>query len=116
MSGAISAMAGWSAATWATIAGAGAAVAGAGAGVYSADQSRKSQNQATDQARRNALMQERRADEDMNRANQRRANATGNLQDASLMAQQGVSGTMLTGQQGVTNDQLLLGRNSLLGG
>jgi len=98
------------------IASAIAAVAGAGATAYSADQSRKAQNQASDQARRNALMQEKRAEEDMNRANQRKANPLGALQDASLMSKGGVSGTMLTGQSGITNDQLQLGRNTLLGG
>lgn len=55
------------------------------------------------------------ADENMNRALQKRPN-TARIQDEAAQAgKAGASGTMLTGSQGIDPSKLQLGRNSLLG-
>lgn len=55
------------------------------------------------------------ADEATNRAAQKRPNTSSILSEAEQAGKAGVSGTMLTGPQGVSNDQLTLGRSTLLG-
>lgn len=55
------------------------------------------------------------ADENMNRATQKRPNTAGILSEAQQSGRAGVSGTMLTGSQGVDPSTLNLGRNTLLG-
>lgn len=55
------------------------------------------------------------ADENMNRATQKRPNTAGILASAQQAGKSGASGTMLTGPQGVDPAALTLGRNTLLG-
>lgn len=55
------------------------------------------------------------AEEATNRAAQKRPNTSSILSEAEQAGRSGVSGTMLTGPQGVSNDQLTLGRSTLLG-
>jgi hypothetical protein len=55
------------------------------------------------------------ADENMNRATQKRPNTAGILASAQQAGKAGASGTMLTGPQGVDPAALTLGRSTLLG-
>lgn len=55
------------------------------------------------------------ADEAKNRANQKTPNTRQILSEAEQAGKAGVSGTMLTGPQGIDPSSLTLGRNSLLG-
>lgn len=55
------------------------------------------------------------AEENINRASQKRPNTSSILSEAEQAGRAGVSGTMLTGAQGVDPSQLTLGRNTLLG-
>lgn len=55
------------------------------------------------------------ADEATNRANQKTPNTRRLLSEAEQAGKAGVSGTMLTGPQGIDPSSLTLGRNSLLG-
>lgn len=96
--------------------GIGAAVIAAGSGAYSADQQRKSSNMAADaqkiatqQAARQADMQE----QSLNKANGKTANADGFLADNLKQARKGVSGTILTSPGGAAP---LGGVTTLLGG
>ena len=101
---------------------AGAAIAGAGVSYVNGQQQKKSANraadQAEDQARQQATAAEKQlslAEQDTNRANQKRAN-TGSLLDAASQAgKAGASGTMLTGPMGVDPKLLNLGKSTLLG-
>lgn len=54
-------------------------------------------------------------DEAMNRANQKRPNTRGILEQAQQAGKSGASGTMLTGPQGVDTGSLQLGKATLLG-
>lgn len=86
----------------------------AGASVYSADQQRRATNRASDlqaQASRDALTQQQ---AEQNQANQRTADTESILEGNSHGNTQS---TMLTGANGLTLDDLILGRGtSLLGG
>lgn len=62
----------------------------------------------------NAEEAAKRAEQDFNRANQRKPDTLAILSAAQQAGKGGVSGTMLTGPQGVS-DSLLLGKTSLLG-
>lgn len=55
------------------------------------------------------------ADENMNRAIQKRPNTARVVDEAAQAGKAGASGTMLTGSQGIDPSKLQLGRNSLLG-
>lgn len=55
------------------------------------------------------------ADENMNRATQKRPNTARIVDEAQQSGRAGASGTMLTGSQGVDPSALQLGRNTLLG-
>lgn len=92
-----------------------AAAVVAGATLYSSEQQRKAQGKAQDQARRQALAAEKAADEASNRANQKKPDTMSLLSSAEQAAKGGVSGTMLTGPQGVDQNALALGKSSLLG-
>ncbi|MDR1351524.1 MAG: hypothetical protein LBJ59_12260 [Zoogloeaceae bacterium] len=95
-----------------------AAVIGAAATVYSSDKNAKAQDKAQKQAQAaqqaqmsQAQQQAKAAEEANNRANRNPANA-----NAALSASQsGGSSTMLTGPQGVDQNLLSLGKNTLLG-
>lgn len=69
------------------------------------------------QAESKALMdkQLKAADENMNRATQKRPNTARIVDEAAQAGKAGASGTMLTGPQGVDTASLQLGRNTLLG-
>lgn len=86
----------------------------AGASVYSVDQQRRATNRASDlqaQASRDALTQQQ---AEQNQANQRTADTESILEGNS---QGDTQSTMLTGPNGLTLDDLILGRGtSLLGG
>ena len=96
------------------------AMAAAGvAGVVMSHQQGKSQKKAAanaaQQAQANAAKQERAADEANNRANQKRPDTMALLDAAQQAGKAGVSGTMLTGPQGIDPNALSLGKNTLLG-
>lgn len=93
-----------------------------GASIYSANKQAKAIDNATNQARADALAQEQRAlkaekagEEAMNKANAKSPNANAILSAAQQAGKGGASGTMLTGPAGVSPDLLQLGKNSLLG-
>lgn len=98
---------GWSAA---------AAVVAAIGSAYSADQQRKSAHAAADQARDQAQKQVAAADQQLNAANQKRPDTSALVSAIQQQGKGGVSGTMLTGPQGIDLSQLQLGKTSLLGG
>ena len=92
------------------------AAATVGASIYSGSKQKKQARAAADQAQRNADTQAKAAEEATNKEEQKQANAAARLDEAALAGKSGVSGTMLTGQQGVDPSQLMLGKNTLLGG
>lgn len=92
-----------------------AAVIGAGTAIYTTDVNRKKQNEAQDQAKAQALRQEKLNEEAQNQASQRKADPLSILQAAQQAAKGGVGSTMLTGSAGVSPDLLKLGKTSLLG-
>jgi hypothetical protein len=75
----------------------------------------KAARQAAFQAEESAKRQEKAADEAANRANTKRADSGAVVDAAAQAGRGGVSGTMLTGPQGVSPDALQLGRTTLLG-
>ncbi len=83
--------------------------------IVQGQQQKKAAASAARQAKDNADRQAKMADEEMNRANQKRANSDAALDAAMQSGKAGVSGTMLTGSQGVDAASLSLGKNSLLG-
>ena len=87
----------------------------AGAAVYTGNQQAKSAKSAQNQARATADKQATAAEQAHNAANQKRPNTNSILDAASQSGRAGVSGTMLTGAQGVDKNQMALGRNTLLG-
>jgi len=92
----------------------GSAIA-AGATIYSSNQQAKSQKKAMAQAQSNAEKQATAAEQAMNAQNQKRPNTSEILDAATQAGRGGVSGTMLTGSQGVDKNAMALGRNALLG-
>lgn len=106
----------------ALIASAVVAAAGTANAYAQGQQQKKSANRAADQAEEQARQQATAAEkqlslaeQDTNRANQKRAN-TGSLLDAASQAgKAGASGTMLTGPMGVDPNALNLGKSTLLG-
>ena len=73
------------------------------------------QNDAQKEAKQQALAQEKAADEATNQQNMKSPD-TGAMMSAAMMSgKSGVSGTMLTGAQGVEKDKLGVKRNTLLG-
>lgn len=93
-----------------------AAVISAGTAVYSADQQRKSAHAAMDQQRQQADKAAKEADQQMNAANQKKPDTSAILAAIQQQGKGGVSGTMLTGPQGIDLSQLQLGKSTLLGG
>lgn len=102
---------GISAATWAMV---GAAV-GAGVSIYNGQQAAKNQKSAMEQAKQAAANQEQLAQQEMNRANQKRPDTMSLLSAAQQAGKAGPSGTMLTGAQGINAGALPLGKSTLLG-
>lgn len=93
-----------------------AAVIGAGTAVYTSDVSRKASHSAQDQAEATALRQEQQAEEASNKANRRTPDVSAIMSAAQQAGKGGISGTMLTGSTGVSASDLVLGKNTLLGG
>ena len=83
----------------------GAAIAGAGASAYSAKKESDAQKKAQRSAEAQAQKQQQQAEREFNRANAKTPDLAG------IMAS-----NMLTGPQGVSQDALSLGKNTLLGG
>ena len=94
-------------------------VAAAVASTYVAYQNgqdqKKAAERAAQQAEVNAKKQEKAAEEATNQANQKRPNTKAILDSAQLSGKGGISGTMLTGPQGVDPNSLSLGKTTLLG-
>ncbi len=80
-------------------------------GADQADAAKKSMQQA----QANADRTQKQADQDFNRANQKKPDTVGILSAAQQAGKSGASGTMLTGAQGVDPASLTLGKNTLLG-
>lgn len=92
------------------------AVAATAYTVYSGERAADAQKKAQNEARANAVKQEKAADEATNRVNQKRPDTMAILDSAAQAGKGGASGTMLTGPQGVDPAALNLGKNTLLGG
>lgn len=102
--------------------GAVAAVVSAAAGIYSAVSSSnaasdagKKQEEAIQQNKVASDKQLAQADQDFNRAHQKKPDTSAILSAAQQSGKGGASGTMLTGAQGVDPNQLALGKSTLLG-
>lgn len=115
-------MTGVSTATLAAIA-VGTAAVGTAYSIYSGErgaaqqrQALKKQAGAQEQAKMDAISQERRSAEAEGRASRKQPNVAGIMDAAGQAAQGGPSGTMLTGPTGVDPNALSLGKNTLLGG
>ena len=100
-----------------------AAVGSTVVAVKSANDQRKVQRQALEDQRKaneraesRAMAEKQRSEQEYNRANRQNVDVESSLDAAELSAQQGASGTLLTGNMGVDPDQLNLGQNTLLGG
>lgn len=92
-----------------------AAVISAGVSYYNGQQQAKHNKQAMAQAQANADRQAKQAEEDMNRANQKSPDTSALLSAAQQAGKAGISGTMLTGPQGIDPSTLMLGKSTLLG-
>lgn len=103
--------AGISAAGWAAI----GAIVGMAGSVYNGQQQQKAAGQAQKQAKDAANAQALQADEANGRANSKKADISSILAAAQDSSKTGLSGTLLTGAQGVDPNQLLLGKSTLLG-
>lgn len=99
------------------LAGAALAIAAAGTGysVYSGERAAEAQEESQLQSLLRTEQQAKKSEEAMNKANQKKPNTAAILSAAQQAAKGGVGGTMLTGPQGVGQDQLSLGKTSLLG-
>jgi len=100
-----------------------AAVGSTFVAVKSANDQRKVQRQALEDQRKanerteaRARAEEQRTQQEYNRANRQNVDVESSLDAAELSAQQGASGTLLTGNMGVDPNELNLGQNTLLGG
>lgn len=108
---------GASAGTAATLATATGALAGASAlkSVSGANSAAKAQDRATAQAAAQAKATADAADQAFNKANGKQPNVQGLYNDNVAAGKGGVSGTLLTGPQGIDPKTLLLGKSTLLG-
>ena len=100
-----------------------AAVASAYTAISSANEQRRVQQQqlaeqrkANEQAQARATAEQQRTEQEYNRSNRQNVDVTSALDASELSAQQGASGTLLTGSMGVDPNQLNLSQNTLLGG
>jgi hypothetical protein len=92
-----------------------AAVASVAVAYNNGQEQKKAADKASQQAQQNADKQAAQADQDMNRANQKKPDTSAILSAAQQSGKAGASGTMLTGPQGVDPNALNLGKNTLLG-
>ena len=74
------------------------------------------QSQANESAEQRAKAEQQRSEQEYNRANRQNVDVESALAASELSAQQGASGTLLTGSMGVDPNQLNLSQNTLLGG
>ena len=105
------------------VVGAIAAIGTTIASVSAANEQRKIQKKQLEQQRRaneqaltRAEEEKQRSEMEYNRANRQNVDVESALDASELSAQQGASGTLLTGSMGVDPNQLNLGSNTLLGG
>lgn len=75
----------------------------------------KQQESAQSEAKQTALAQEKAADEASNAQNMKSPDTNAMMSAAMMSGKSGVSGTMLTGSQGVEKDKLNTKRSTLLG-
>ena len=101
--------------SWAITAVAAAVVVSAGVSYYNGQQQAAANKKAMQQAKENADRQAQLAEQDMNRANQKKADSNALLSAAQQSGKAGASGTMLTGPQGIDTSNLSLGKSTLLG-
>lgn len=95
----------------------GAAIAGAGASAYSAKKESDAQKKAQRSAEAIAEKQKNQAEREFNRANAKTPDLAGIMaSNKRAEGAEGAGSTMLTGPQGVSQDALSLGKNTLLGG
>lgn len=87
----------------------------AGVAIYNGNKQEKMQKKAMAQSKTLADNNATAAEQAHNAANQKRPNTSSILDAASQSGRAGVSGTMLTGAQGVDKNAMALGRNTLLG-
>lgn len=98
------------------IAAVAAAVAlSSGVSYYNGKQQAAQNRRAMNQAKANADRQASLAQQDLNRANQKRPDTNALLAAAQQSGRAGASGTMLTGPQGIDPTALSLGKSTLLG-
>ncbi|MDR3005209.1 MAG: hypothetical protein LBV14_13360 [Acidovorax sp.] len=103
---------GVTAAAWAA---AGVAAVGTAVSYQNGKEQASQQASAQRQAQANADKQAAQADQDFNRANQKKPDTVGMLSAAQQAGKGGASGTMLTGPSGVDPNSLTLGKSTLLG-
>ncbi len=94
----------------------GAAIAGAGASAYSAKKESDAQKKAQRSAEAIAEKQKNQAEREFNRANAKTPDLAGIMASNKRAEGAAAGSTMLTGPQGVSQDALSLGKNTLLGG
>ena len=76
----------------------------------------KAQKRAQQQAEARAAQQAELQKQEINRANQKSPDMGSLLDQAQAASKVGAQGTLLTGAGGVNSNDLLLGKNTLLGG
>lgn len=91
------------------------ALAGVTVSYQNGQQQKSAAESAQNQAKKNAIAQEKSANEATNRENQKSADTTSALSAAQQAGKSGASGTMLTGPQGIDPSALNLGKSTLLG-
>ena len=92
-----------------------AVVIGTGYNIYSGQKQASAQKKAQNAATANAEKQATAAEQAFNASNRKSADTSAILDAATQAGRGGVSGTMLTGAQGVDKNAMALGRNTLLG-
>lgn len=80
------------------------------------EQALADQRQANERNEQRAEQERQRTEQEYNRANQQDVDVTSALDASELSAQQGASGTLLTGSMGVDPSELNPSQNTLLGG
>lgn len=93
------------------------AIAAVSAGTSMHQQKRAEKRQASAQRKAQAQADAnlKQQEEDQNRLNRKRADPYGALNAANNAGRGGVSGTLLTGAQGIDPSDMKLGKNNLLG-
>lgn len=106
---------GITASTVAAVVGAVAAVGGVAASVANGSAQSDAAKKSMQQAQANANDAQRQADQEFNRANQKKPDTSAILSAQQQAGKAGISGTMLTGPSGVDPASLTLGKSTLLG-